>query len=80
MKSVRLMAIVCSALAVCAYSAGGAPANAAAIAGVNSNVAISAGQGWLVWSVPVTGGWGLEAYHDNQLSALPIAPVRSHSM
>lgn len=35
---------------------------------------ISAGSGWLVWSVPVTGGWGLEAAHGGRVGALPVNP------
>jgi hypothetical protein len=68
------MAIVCSALALCAYSAAGALASPGTIANLSTDVAISAGQGWLLWSVPVAGGWGLESYHHGQLSPLPVAP------
>ncbi len=74
MKTIRLIAIACSALACWAYSAACALANPGTIANLSTNVAISAGQGWLVWSVPVTGGWGLEAYHHGQISPLPVAP------
>jgi hypothetical protein len=74
MKTVRLIAIVCSALALCAYSAACALASLGTIASLSTNVAISAGQRWLVWSVPVAGGWGLEAYHHGQISPLPVAP------
>jgi hypothetical protein len=45
----------------------------AVIASVSADVPISAGDGWLVWSVPVEGGWGLDAYHDGAITALPVA-------
>jgi hypothetical protein len=75
MKALRLLAILCSALMLCACSAASALANAAGtIATLSVNVPISAGQGWLVWSVPVAGGWGLDAYHQGQIAPLPVAP------
>jgi len=57
----------------------GAPSVAATplpkvIAPIGADVPISAGGGWLVWSVPVNGGWGLEAYHDGVVEELPVAP------
>lgn len=42
------------------------------VAPVSADVPISGGEGWLVWSVPVASGWGLEAYHDSTLSSLPV--------
>lgn len=35
---------------------------------------ISAGSGWLVWSIPVAGGWGLEAAHGGRVGSLPVRP------
>jgi hypothetical protein len=61
-------------LTLLACSASSALANPGTIANLSTDVAISAGQGWLVWSVPVAGGWGLEAYHHSQISPLPVAP------
>jgi len=75
MKTLRLVAILCSALALSACAAASALADAAdTVATLNTNVPISAGRGWLVWSVPVAGGWGLVAYHQGQISTLPVAP------
>ncbi len=51
-----------------------ASGQAAAIASVSADAPISAAGGWLVWSVPVEGGWGLEAYHDGSIATLPVAP------
>lgn len=45
-----------------------------AIAPVSADVPIAAGNRWLIWSVPVEGGWGLEAYRDGALTALSLAP------
>lgn len=74
MKTLRLIGILCSALAFCVYCAACALADPGPIASLSTNVPISAGQGWLVWSVPVAGGWGLNAYHLGQISPLPVAP------
>jgi hypothetical protein len=62
------MLVACWCFAACAL------ANPDTIATLSTKVPISAGQGWLVWSVPVAGGWGLEAYHHGQISTLPITP------
>lgn len=35
---------------------------------------IAYGGGWLLWSVPVSGGWGLEGYHDGALTSIRAAP------
>ena len=43
------------------------------IAPISADVPISAGGGWLIWSVRVKGGWGLEAYHDGTLTTLPVS-------
>jgi hypothetical protein len=59
-----------------AESARASPAGGAsgAIASVTAETPISAGAGWLVWSVPVAGGWALDAYHHETVSQLPAAP------
>jgi hypothetical protein len=44
------------------------------IASLDANVPISAGDGWIVWSVPVAGGFGLEASHAGVTRALGVAP------
>jgi hypothetical protein len=77
MKTLRLIGILCSALAFCASSASSASAalaNPGTIANVSTEVPISAGQGWLLWSVPVAGGWGLDAYHHGQVSPIAVTP------
>jgi hypothetical protein len=35
---------------------------------------IGAYGGWVVWSAPVSGGWGLDAYHAGEVKALRMAP------
>lgn len=51
-----------------------ASAAAVTIATVQAQTPISAGDGWLVWSVPVAGGWGLDAHHDGRTGSLPVKP------
>jgi len=46
----------------------------ATFATVPAETPISAGEGWLVWSAPVPGGWGLDAYHEYALRTLPVKP------
>lgn len=57
-------------------AAGPAPAVAAplTIAPVTADVPISAQGGWVVWSVPVPRGWGLNAWHAGVVTSLPVAP------
>jgi hypothetical protein len=64
------VALVCGALA---SSVAAAP-SASALASVTAETPISAGGGWLLWSVPVSGGWGLEAFHEGRTEPLPVAP------
>jgi hypothetical protein len=70
-------ALVCTALGcgVLAAPGGAEPASAtpAVIASVTAETPISAGDGWLVWSVPAPGGWALDAYHQGNVSQLPVA-------
>ena len=40
------------------------------IATLTAESPISAGQGWLIWSVPESGGWKLHAYHAGRVSVL----------
>jgi hypothetical protein len=72
-------ALACAALGcgLLAAPAGAEPASGAAsvIASFTAETPISAGGGWLVWSVPAAGGWALDAYHDGSVSQLP-APTR----
>lgn len=51
-------------------------AEPAPIATLSAEAPISAGQGWLVWSVPVAGGWALDAYHAGHVQTLPVAKRR----
>jgi hypothetical protein len=43
------------------------------IASLTAATPLSAGSGWIVWSVPVGGRWALEAYHAGALQRLPTA-------
>jgi hypothetical protein len=74
MKTLRLIGILCLTLTLWACSASSVLANPGTIANLSTDVPVSAGHGWLVWSVPVAGGWGLDAYHHSQISPLPVAP------
>jgi len=62
-------AFLCGTLAAPA----GAETTKTTIATVDAETPISAGDGWLVWSVPVAGGWALDAYHHGTVSQLPVA-------
>jgi hypothetical protein len=62
--------LVCSVLA----SSAAAEPPASPIASVTAETPISAGGGWLLWSVPVSGGWGLEAFHEGRVESLAAPP------
>jgi hypothetical protein len=62
-------ATVCCAL----LAPAAARANAMPIATLNAESPISAGQGWLVWSVRSGTGWSLEGFHEGRLVTLPVA-------
>ncbi|HEX4108210.1 MAG TPA: hypothetical protein VHX88_08765 [Solirubrobacteraceae bacterium] len=52
-----------------------APASAGPVlAPVTAVTELAAGDGWLVWSVPVKGGWGLEGRHAGVDRPLKVAP------
>ena len=72
--AILAIAFACAAAFIGAWTAR-ATSLPLVIAPVSADVPISGGEGWLIWSVPVTGGWGLEAYHDGALSPLPV-PLR----
>jgi hypothetical protein len=61
-------AICCALLAPAA-----ARANSTVIASLSAESPISAGEGWLVWSVRSATGWSLEGFHDGRLATLPVA-------
>jgi hypothetical protein len=44
------------------------------IATVSEESPIAGGDGWLVWSVPVTGGWGLEGFHEGTVQVIATSP------
>ncbi len=50
-----------------------ARANSTVIASLSAETPISAGHGWLVWSVRSAGGWSLEGFHEGRLATLPVA-------
>jgi len=58
-------------LAIAAPAA--AHASSAPIATLSAESPISAGGGWIVWSVPRAGGWALTAYHQGRMLSLPVA-------
>ena len=72
----RLALAVAVGAGVLGLSAGPAAAGSppTAIATIQAETPISAGDGWLVWSVPVIGGWGLEAYHAGVTRSLSVEP------
>jgi hypothetical protein len=45
----------------------------APIAEVAAATPLSGGEGWLVWSAPVPGGYALMGYHDGRVAQLPVA-------
>lgn len=67
------IAVVMGTLFLCSAVAS-TQAQTTVIATVGAETPISAGGGWIVWSVPVAGGWGLEAYHAGTLRAIQLAP------
>jgi hypothetical protein len=75
MKRLSVLAAVAFALAygvpVCTAGAEPLPLS---VAIVGAETPISAGGGWLLWSVRASGGWGLEAYHEGRSQALPVRP------
>jgi hypothetical protein len=70
---VTLVLILVGSMACIGTSSGAAAGLPRVIAPISADVPIAAGGGWLVWSVPVHGGWGLEAYHGGAVEALPVA-------
>jgi hypothetical protein len=50
-----------------------AACSAAPLAMLSEPTPVSGGYGWLVWSVPVPGGWGLEAEHGGAVRPLAVA-------
>jgi hypothetical protein len=61
-------AVFCTLLAPAA-----ARANSTVIATLSAESPISAGHGWLVWSVHSATGWSLEGFHHDRLATLPVA-------
>jgi hypothetical protein len=63
-----------SALACLLCLTAASRAAASPIATLTAETPISAGAGWLVWSVRAPGGWVLDGYHEGTVAQLPIAP------
>ena len=61
-------AVCCALLAPAA-----ARANPTVVATLGAESPISAGHGWLVWSVRSGAGWSLEGFHEGRLVTLPVA-------
>ena len=53
-----------TAFALCGAQA--ASASPQTLASVTVRAPIGAYGGWVVWSAPVSGGWGLDAYHEDE--------------
>jgi hypothetical protein len=67
----RSWVLAAVALACCAAPAAAEPV---ALAPVTASVPIAAHGGWVVWSVPASGGWGLAAWHRGRVATLRVAP------
>jgi hypothetical protein len=65
-----VLVAVLGALEASAHAAG------TPIAQVPAATPLSGGEGWLVWSAPVPGGYALMGYHDGRVERLPV-PLRS---
>ncbi len=66
--------VVLAATAVALCGAQAAAASPQTLASVTVRSPIGAYGGWVVWSTPVSGGWGLDAYHAGEVKALRVAP------
>ncbi len=70
-RSVVAALVLVAAIGVLEASAHAAPAP---IAELTAATPLSGGEGWLVWSSPVAGGWALMGYHGGSVTRLPAAP------
>ena len=61
-----------TAFALCGAQA--ASAGPQMLASVTVRSPIGAYGGWVLWSAPVSGGWGLDAYHAGEVKTLRVAP------
>jgi hypothetical protein len=74
MGGIRSRLVLGAATVCCAFLApAAAGANTTAIATLSAESPISAGQGWLVWSVRSGARWTLEGFHDGRVVSLPVA-------
>ncbi len=73
-QSLRGAVAVGMATAVALCGAQAASATPQTLASVTVRAPIGAYGGWVVWSAPVSGGWGLDAYHEGTVKALRLAP------
>jgi hypothetical protein len=62
------------ALLAALYGAPAASATPQTLASVTVRAPIAAYGGWVLWSAPVSGGWGLDAYHAGKTTALRVTP------
>ena len=75
MGGIRSRLVLGAATVCCAFlSPAVARANTTAIATLSAESPISAGQGWLVWSVRSATGWSLDGYYGGRVVSLPVAP------
>jgi hypothetical protein len=69
-RGVTVAASACLVLAL----GGSAHAQSRVIATLTAESPVSAGAGWVVWSVPAAHGWRLAAYHGGAVRVLDAAP------
>jgi hypothetical protein len=73
-QSLRGAIMLVMATAVALGGAQAASATQQTLGSVSVRAPIGAYGGWVVWSAPVSGGWGLDAYHAGEIRALRVAP------
>jgi hypothetical protein len=73
-KLLRRTVALAMTTAVVLCGAQAASASPQTLASVTVRSPIGAYGGWVVWSAPASGGWGLDAYHEGKVKALRVAP------
>ncbi len=72
-QSVRGTVALAMAAAVALCGAQAVSATPPTLASVTVRAPIGAYGGWVVWSAPMSGGWGLDAYHAGEVKTLHVA-------
>lgn len=75
-QSLRVSVVLAMAIgvALCGAKAASAVADSQTLASVTVRSPIGAYGGWVVWSARVSGGWGLDAYHEGEVKGLRVTP------